>query len=530
MLHAPWLGYAVAVLAVAVVSVLIALVQRQIQIANISMFYLTAVLVTATAFGSGPAILAAVAAFVTFDWFFVEPRYTYTVADPEEWIALLLFLATAVITGQLAAEQRRRAGEAARREREAVVLYDVARLMGEPDFVRALQTVAERLRQELSLAGVGIELQGDDGTAARALAGDEEGLQLLASLAPQSAQILAEGRAPSATQAGAPGRWVRIVSPRTPFLRLAGVRERVLAVPIKASDRRLGTIQMVRPENAPRFTSAENRILSAVAAHVGLAAERNRLRREATESEILRRADELKTALLNAVSHDVRTPLASIIAAAGSLRQEDVAWTEADRREFAQAIEEEAQRLNRIFGNLLDLSRIEGGSLRPEIGWYDLATLVHEVLGRLRSVAARHRVVVDVPDDLPPVPLDYVEIDQVLSNLVENATRYTPPGTEISVTARGEDGQVRIEVADRGPGIPPGALARLFERFFRAEAGDGRPKPRGTGLGLAIARGLVEAHGGRLWAENRPGGGARFVFTLPLNAETGAALSAESTP
>jgi len=247
---------------------------------------------------------------------------------------------------------------------------------------------------------------------------------------------------------------------------------------------------------------------------MALVVERERLRREATDAEVLRRTDQLRTAMLNAVSHDLRTPLASIIASAGSLLQGDVVWAEAERADFAQAIEDEAQRLNRIVGNLLDLSRIEGGALRPEKAWYDLGALIDDVVGRLRPITDSHRVTVDVEEDLPPVPLDYVEIDQVLWNLVENAAKYAPAGTEIQVRARRKDHEVRVEIADEGPGIPVSSLPHLFEPFFRADFG--RPRSEGLGLGLAVARGLVEAHGGRIWAENRTECGAAFGLSLPL--------------
>ena len=239
--------------------------------------------------------------------------------------------------------------------------------------------------------------------------------------------------------------------------------------------------------------------------------EQERRRREAAEAEILRRTDELRTALLHAVSHDLRTPLSSIIAGAESLLEEDVKWTDADRREFAQSIRNEALRLDRIVGNLLDLSRIEAGSLCPQKEWHDLAALVDDTLGRMRPVLAQHPVSVDVPEDLPPVELDYVQIDQVLSNLLENAARHTPAGTPISVLARLAKEEIRVEVSDGGPGISEEVLPRLFKPFSRVEARGSH----GVGLGLAICRGLVEAHGGRIWAENRRSGGARFVFTLP---------------
>jgi two-component system sensor histidine kinase KdpD len=292
----------------------------------------------------------------------------------------------------------------------------------------------------------------------------------------------------------------------------------------------VGTISLVREQGGSGFRAVDNRLLLAVAAQLGLAVERERLRREAMETEVLRRTDELKTALLNAVSHDLRTPLASIIASAGSLRQRDVAWTEQDQQEFAEAIEQEARRLNRIVSNLLDLSRIEAGSLRPAADWYDVGALIDDVVGRLRPVTAQHRVSVDVPEDLPPVQLDYVEIDQVLSNLIENAVKYTPPGGEINIGVRPGDGEVEISVADRGPGLPAAALARVFDPFYRVDgtsrADSSGPRPLGTGLGLAVARGLVEAHGGRIWVENRPGGGACFTFTLPLHAPLDSAAPA----
>jgi two-component system sensor histidine kinase KdpD len=298
---------------------------------------------------------------------------------------------------------------------------------------------------------------------------------------------------------------------------VAGLRrsDRLRRVPITLRGEEIGALVLVALPGASAFAREEDRVLSVVAGQLGQTFERLSLQREANEAEALRRTDELRTALMHAVSHDLRTPLSSIIASAGSLLQEDVQWSNEDRRGFLEAIDEEAQRLNRLVGNLLDLSRIEAGSIRPEKAWYDLGSLVHEVVGRLRYLAASHHLVVEVPDDLPPIEFDYVEIDQVLTNLIENAIKYTPPGSDILVSCSRSDRSVRIDVADNGSGIPEEALPRLFEAFYRVPATSARP--RGSGLGLAVARGLVEAHGGRIWAENRAEGGARFVFTLPLD-------------
>jgi len=524
-LRAGLIGYAAALAAVALVSLFIGFVLGQVTLANASMLYLIAVLATAVAFGRGPAVFASVAAFLTFDWFFVSPIHQFSVGDAEAWVSLLLFLLTAIVTGQLAAAQRERAREAVLREREALVLYDVVRLMGDADLDAALEAVADRLRHELHLIAVGVELLSPNGEAIRIAAGDTDVAGLLrAGGAASATRVLQGGQRPFTTQHASPGRWVRIVPPTRPGQADQELpREPVDVVPVKVGDRRAGSVFLVRPHRGRAFTASDDRLLSAVAAQLGNAIERDRLRNEATEAEILRRTDQLRSALLSAVSHDLRTPLTSIMASAGSLRQPDVDWTSEERLGFVRDIEAESERLNRIVGNLLDLSRIEAGSLRPEKSWYDLGALVDDVVARLRGVTARHRVKVWVPDDLPPVLLDYVEIDEVIYNLVENAAKYAPAETEIDIDVYRGKTFVQVAVADRGPGMPSSTLAHLFEPFYRVM--DGQPRPRGLGLGLAVVKGLVEAHGGRVFAENRAGGGARFVFVLPITeppAETAA--------
>src|SRR5204863_2072726 len=195
--------------------------------------------------------------------------------------------------------------------------------------------------------------------------------------------------------------------------------------------------------------------------------ERARLRRESLQIEVLRRTDELRAALLSSVSHDLRTPLSSIKAAASSLLQEDVHWDDEARRSFALAIEHEADRLNRLVGNLLDMSRIEGGALKPEKEWYPVDELIHDVLGHMQPILQGRIVQTHLPDDLPPVELDYLEMDQVLTNLIENAVRYTPPESPIEVSAQIDGEQMVISVADRGPGIPQADKERIFDKFYR---------------------------------------------------------------
>ncbi len=231
----------------------------------------------------------------------------------------------------------------------------------------------------------------------------------------------------------------------------------------------------------------------------------------------MQRTDALRAALLSSVSHDLRTPLTTIKAAASSLLQEDVQWNDEIRHSFARSIEREADRLDRLVGNLLDMSRIEEGALKPEKEWYSLKALIHDVLGRLQPLLEGRTVRTHLSDDLLLVELDYMQIDQVLTNLIENAVRYTPAKSPIDVSAHVEGEQVMISVADRGPGIPPADLERVFDKFYRVlHSQHPAGYPMGSGLGLAVCKGLVEAHGGRIWMELREGGGLVAFVVLPV--------------
>ncbi|HET7699248.1 MAG TPA: DUF4118 domain-containing protein [Candidatus Limnocylindria bacterium] len=499
--------YVGALAGVGAVTLFIGLVLGRTQIANISMLYLAAVLGAAVYLGRGPAILAALASFVSFNWFFVEPTHHITVARPTDLFSLLLFLLTAVVTGQLAAAQRERAQDAREREREARVLYDVVRLTLDHPLDEGMRAVAEQLVRELRLDGVAIQTDGA-GPAARVLVGSPEARATLQDPKTLARHIRGTPAAGPASRSAAPGRWVRVVQPA---IRRSGVEHRLLRVPLTTGHEPRGSLLLLRRSGTVPFTPHEDRLVSATAAQLALALERAELRRTATDSEVLRRADEAKRSLLHAVSHDLRTPLSSIIAGATSLQQRDVAWTEPERDEFLANIAAEARRLDRLVANLLNFSRIESGLLEATKDWHDIASIIDDVAVRLRARGAMHRIIVDVEGDLPPVEVDYVEIEEVLTNLVENAIKYAPAESEVLIRASRAADAVRIEVLDRGPGVPTASATRIFEPFERGDAA--RP---GTGLGLAVAKRFVEAHGGRIWSEQRAGGGSAFIFTLPV--------------
>lgn len=510
--------YLFALVAIALATALVFLLGPQ-HLTNGAMLYLAAVLVTAIVAGRGPAIAASVAAFFTFNFFFTEPRYTFTVQDPSVLLVLLTFLLVAVVTSQLAAAQRSRAEDAEAREREARLLHDISDLLGARPFKSATEAVAERIRSELGFQAVAIDLSASDLSIGVVTAGDEAAVRS-ARRSSATASVLGAGEGASAAHPGEPGRWMRISPPHGEGH--GSSIQGLIRVPIRGRTEPIGDLILVAGRQHPQLGRREARLLATAAGQLGLAIEQERLRRQATEAEVLRRSNELKNALLDAVSHDLRTPLSAIIASADTLRQADVEWTHAERQDFASAIEQEAERLNRIVGNLLDLSRIQGGTLSPARDWHDPGLLVRGAVERLRPAIADHRLVLDIPADLQAVLLDPVEIDQVVANLVENAAKYTPAGGTIRVEATIVDGELRVAIEDTGPGLPADALPRLFEPFYRAAQ---TRRVRGSGLGLAVARGLIVAHGGRIWAENRPEGGARFTFSLPALAAPADATS-----
>jgi two-component system sensor histidine kinase KdpD len=268
----------------------------------------------------------------------------------------------------------------------------------------------------------------------------------------------------------------------------------------------VGTFTIARPDEALGLVL----LLFTALATAQLADSARRVAEAAREAAIARRSDELKTALLRAVSHDLRTPLASIKASVSGLRQTGAAYTDQDRAELLAEIEEEADRLDRLVSNLLDASRLEAGALKPRKRPNDFGELVAAIVGRLEPLLAGRRVEVQIPEDLPQVSCDYAQVDQVVTNLLENAAIHTKPPAGVLIRATRHGDMVRAEVIDAGPGVRPEDRERLFRPFER-----GSSRGRGSGLGLTIARGLVEAHGGRLWIEDASDGGARFVFTLP---------------
>jgi two-component system sensor histidine kinase KdpD len=286
-----------------------------------------------------------------------------------------------------------------------------------------------------------------------------------------------------------------------------------IAAPLRVDDRVLGEMHVL-PQAQQFLHASQRQLLATLASQAALAVERARLVAEAAEAQALAASDRLKSALLSSVSHDLRTPLVAVKGIATALREHDVPWNSAVAEQMLDTLADEADRLNRLVGNLLDMSRIEGGALNPARQWEDIGDIIGGVLSRLRPQLHGRKLAVNIPADLPLVWANAALLDQVLTNLIDNALKYTPDQTPITISAEVRDADVWIAVADRGPGITAEAFPHIFDKFFRVIGPERHAD--GTGLGLAISKGIVEAHGGAIWAENQPAGGARFVFTLPL--------------
>lgn len=258
-----------------------------------------------------------------------------------------------------------------------------------------------------------------------------------------------------------------------------------------------------------------------------LALEKARLTEIESRAKVLEESDRMKSALLSSVSHELRTPLSTIKAAATSLRSGEVKWESNARKELLEAIEDETDHLNLLVGNLLNMSRIEASALKPERQWNLLQEITGSVVARLHHPAEEHRILIEIPEDLPLVPVDYVQMEQVFTNLINNSFKYAPTGTTVRIRA-GKEGtdHVRVEVENQGPPVPEGDLERIFEKFHRITAVD---RITGTGLGLSICKGIIEAHGGKIWAENLPGGFV-IIFLLPLSMDGNFAPEPPSEP
>ena len=455
--------------------------------ADVALAYLLVVLAASTVGGLWSGTMTSVAAMLAFNYFFLPPSGTLTIADPANWFALVAFLVTAGVSSQLVARTRARSRQAELRERQARLLLELserilARASGPADIPGALAALAQDCAKTLRAERAAVQPWGPEAPGA-----------------PQPTPAWPQPWLDAVRQAV--GRSL----PRAPLQVPVPGGGPLLVLPLA----RHGPHPALLLAAGPRLEAA---LAPAVAGLASLALDRLYLLREATEAEALRQSDRLRSALLAGVSHQLRTPLAAIRLAATALQRRETWEDAASRGELLQTMDEESERLNRLFSNLLCMSRIEAGALALERGSHEVAELVWEGVQQagLRPATVRW----SLPEDLPPICCDLGLGALVLANLLDNAHKYAPAGSPIGISGRlSSDGRlVAVAVEDEGPGVPPPEAERIFERFYRYGPPGG---PAGTGLGLSIVRALVEAHGGRAWVEARAGGGSRFTTTWP---------------
>jgi len=485
--------YPLALLPVAIASILCWLLRDVFGIAEHAMVFLLGVLLTSSRSARGPSLLAAVASVAALDFFFVTPFLTFSVSDTRHLLTFAVMLITGLLLSNRTVLIREQAEAAAERERRTAALYELARAFAEEtDPVAVARTASRELRDLL------------DAEAAVYLPAAEGGLSVAAKT--PGFDLTSEREVAVALWVNQNGRSAGHGTDTLPS-------SEALYLPLVGSRGTLGVIAVALGRAAEDPAPSERQILETFVVQTALAIERVTLRREADLSGRAIEAERLRTDLLSSVSHDLRTPLASIGGAAGVLLAEEGRIGASERRELLETVLHESRRLAELVGNLLDLTRLDSGAVQLDKEWCPVDEFVYSALGRLQERLRGHRLEIDLPEQVLQVKVDPVLIEQALVHLLENAARYAPEGSPIEVQVRGRTGEVVIEVSDRGPGIPPGEEERIFEKFVRLpDAG----RTQGSGLGLTVCRAIVRAHEGRIAVENRLGGGATFRIVLPV--------------
>jgi two-component system, OmpR family, sensor histidine kinase KdpD len=491
-----WRSYALSTVLVVGTIIGAVLIERLTGLDDLAILFVPAILYSAARWGLGPSLWASLASVVGYNFFFLEPRYSLAIETLDELFASAIFAAIAVVTSDLATKLRRQAADAERREQRVALLYDLSRALSRID---ELNDIARLLAERMALClngPVSLWLAERPGTRPLLLASSES--------------------MPGDSAADLPPLW-QPAEHGEPYLAAGGARG---LCPLLLDGKLIGAI-LVPPEPLrPRGDPEMHALLLALADLANAALIRLLLGRELDSTRRAAESERLRSALLNSVSHDLRTPLAAITGTATTLLAGEERLTEAARRTLLEALHEEAFRLDRFVGNLLDLTRLQAGALTPKFDWVDLSEIVAAALRHLRTALARVRVERDIADGLPMLRLDEVLTQHMLVNLIDNAVKYSPPGGTVRITARSEGAQVVITVEDQGPGVAPEQRDVIFEPFHSAVGGDRRRA--GTGLGLMITKTFATAQGGSIVVGRSALGGARFAvaFAVPDDAPT----------
>ena len=488
----PWFGFLASLALVSATTVLASLMRPLLSPTNTAMIYLLAVVLAAVRLGLKPAILTSTLGVLAFDFFFVSPRFTFSVSDSEYIFTFIGLFTVGVVISTLVAKSNERLEAVREREVQTESLYSLSRdlaVAADMDAIMdaVLKNINEALNAQLAV-----------------LVPEGEQMKIMA-----ISQDLFLDMKELAVADWAFRNW-QPAGQGTDTLSSAAL----LYLPLSTTASLLGVLGVKLGQAADYRSPQNRRLLDAFVTHISLAMERVHLSLQAEQAQILQARESLERALLNSISHDLRTPLVSIIGALSSLRDENLQVSDKVRRALLSGAWDEAERLNRFVGNLLDMTRLEAGELQLQTELCDVQDLVGCSLAALDQRLEGRGVTVTLAPDLPLVSMDMVLVTQVMINLLDNALKYSPVESSLEIRAKTDENWLTIEVLDRGPGIPAHELKQVFDKFYRLPVPEG--KGGGTGLGLSICRGIIEAHGGIIWAENRSGGGLRITLRLPL--------------
>jgi two-component system sensor histidine kinase KdpD len=490
-LHSRWSQYILAVLIVCLVTVINLTAYPLIGYRAVALSLLFTVLLLAAFVGRGPSLVAAALSAVLWNFLFIPPRFTFLIANLEDVMIFIMYFSIALVTGGLTARIRGQAESAQRRAEQTQALNTLAReIASAVTMDGVLQSAVKQIGQVF------------DADVAFLLAGSAD--RLSAGPHPASTLALTEKEWSVATWAFDNGKTAGRFTDTLPMAE-------AMYLPLRTPSGVVG-VMGIKIRSAQRLPLDQEALFQTFVSQVSLVIERQMLDEKAQRAAVLQESERLYATLLDSISHELRTPLAAISGATSSLLDPHIGDDPAAKQALGEDIQDATERLNRLVDNLLDMTRLESGKLNLNLEWCDVADLVNVSVGQVEKQLSGYELIVDIAPDLPLARLDFVLMQQVLVNLLHNAAVHTPPGTRVRVTAKADGQDLLLCVADRGPGLPPNDLTRVFDKFYRAPG----TASGGTGLGLSICRGLVEAHRGTITAENRTNGGARFVIRLPL--------------
>lgn len=496
--HTPLKRYAWVLLAEAIVTIIGEILVPYFDLINIVLLYLLPVLVSAVRWGRGPSFFASFLGVLSFNFFFIPPIFTFAVSDVRHIFVLVIFLLVALVTGTTATKLRNELEKTSEREKRTLTLYTLSReIAAQSDPEQVLKTFVDKVAETIN--GEVIVLIHDP---------DTDVLHEVA--ATQRYSVVSDNKEHAVAQ------WVlEHGQPAGKGLEILGGSSS-LFFPVKAEDRTLAVLA-VKPDMEKGTLSSEQRQLIETFANLAaVAIIRLQFAKEAEQAKWLAESEKLHRALLNSISHDLRTPLASITGAVTSLLTGGSVYSQETKEIFLHTIREEAHRMNRFIANLLDMVRLESGILKPNMKWCDIQDIIGVVLKETRDAQQEHPLKINIPPDIPFVMADFILIEQVIMNLLENAVKYSPPGSEISISAHFHDRMLIVAVIDSGPAVPKIEQEHIFDKFYRLHSSK---NTSGTGLGLSICKGIIEAHGGRIWVDSSSECGNRFTFSLPVSEQ-----------